>query len=410
MNILIGNWAWRRVAGEWTYIENLLRLYTNRGHHVIPFSMKHPGNQDAAQYEPYFIEHIDYIALSRRKNLSNSIRAVSTSVYSKEAKTKIERLLSDHPVDVAHLHDVNHYLTPAILPVLKKRGIPIFWTLHDYTLICPEGTFNSRGRICENCKGGLFYHCVLQKCKKASLLPSVLAAVENTVHTYSRVFRHVDYFLCPSEFLYNKFKEFNFYPEKLVLSNLCCEIEPQPVYQQPEPYIIYTGRLAKVKGLFTLLRAIKEVPVKLLIAGDGPEAAAVKDFIAANGLARVGMLGFQPKEALHRLVQEAVCLVCPSEWYENFPYAIIEAMLLKTPVIAAAIGGIPELVIHEQTGLLFGSGNWTALRDQLLRLLADKELQQTLAGKAYTRTRSIVDDKQHVKRLLPVYERAGLVL
>ena len=410
MNILIGNWAWRRVAGEWTYIENLLRLYKGRGHQVIPFSMKHPGNLDAGQYESYFIENIDYIALSRQRNLSNSIRAVSTSVYSKEATMKLERLLADHPVDVAHLHDVNHYLTPAILPVLKKKKIPIFWTLHDYTLICPEGTFNSRGRICENCRGGRFYHCVLQKCKKASLLPSILAALENTVHTYSRVFRQVDYFLCPSEFLYNKFREFNFYPDKLVLSHLCCEVEPQPLQRQPEPYIIYTGRLSPVKGILTLLKAVKELPIKLLIAGDGPESDTIKDFIAVNGLIHVEMLGFQPKQALHRLVQQAVCLVCPSEWYENFPYAIIEAMLLKTTVVAAAIGGIPELVIHEETGLLFESGNWMALREQLLRLLADTAMQQTLADRAYARTRSIVDDEQHIKQLMPVFERAGLLL
>ena len=404
------NWIWHRVAGEWTYIDNLQSLYKRYGHEVIPFSMKHPKNVDASGFEQYFIDAINYSDLNKNKSLANGIRAVSKTIYSREAKVKLRQLLLHNKIDAAHLHDVNQYLTPSILPVLKEHNIPILWTLHDFTLICPEGSFVSGGRICENCKGGTFYHCALQRCKKGSLLASVLAATENTVHTYTKAFRYVDYFLCPSAFLLNKFREFNFYPDKLVLSNLCCEMDAMPKKKAGEPYIIYAGRLAKIKGILTLLNAMKGIPVQLLIAGDGPEAATINNFITNNQLSNVIMLGFTQKEQLYDLVQNAVCLVCPSECYENFPYTVIEAMLLKTPVIAADIGGIPELVIHQETGLLFEPFSPNALQEKILRLLHDGDLQLSLAQKAYSRTARLVNYQQHYSILKNVFDRVGLAL
>ncbi|MEO6000211.1 MAG: glycosyltransferase family 4 protein [Chitinophagaceae bacterium] len=410
LKILMVNWIWHRVAGEWTYIDNLQSLYKRYGHEVIPFSMKHPKNVDAHGYEQYFIDTINYTELNKNKSLNNSIRAVSKTIYSREAKIKLRQLLLHCKIDVVHLHDVNHYLTPSILPILKEHNIPILWTLHDYTLICPESTFVSGGRICENCKGGNFYHCALQRCKKGSLLASILAAAENTVHTYTKAFKYVDYFLCPSAFLLNKFRAFNFYPDKLVLSNLCCEMNPMPEKKAGQPYIIYAGRLAKTKGILTLLNAMKGVPVQLLIAGDGPEAATINKFITDNQLSHITMLGFTAKEPLYDLVQNAVCLVCPSEYYENFPYTVIEAMLLKTPVIAAAIGGIPELVIHQETGLLFEPFSSRALQAQILRLLHDSDLQLSLAKKAYSQTAGMVNYQQHYNILKNVFGRVGLAL
>lgn len=220
----------------------------------------------------------------------------------------------------------------------------------------------------------------------------------------------MDYFLCPSEFLYNKFKEFNFYPEKLVLTNLCCQIQAGAIKKEPDPYIIYVGRLVKIKGILTLLKAVKGLDVKLYIAGEGSEAANINNFIVTNQLSNVELLGFKSKSEVFDLVQNATFLVCPSECYENFPFSIVEAMLLRTPVIASAIGGIPELIIHEQTGLLFEPCNYLELRKNILRLLKDSNLQHFLAGNGYDRTLSIVNYKRHYAILKDVYSRLNIDL
>lgn len=410
LNILMVNWTWYGHGGDWTYIENLKKLYEDHGHNVLPFSMKSPKNVDAKGFDKYFVEHIDYKELNKQKNIINGFRAVSRTIYSQEAKRNLGQLLAHHKVDVAHLHNINHYITPSILPLLKKHNIPVLWTLHDYTLLCPENSFISNDRICENCKGGKFFHCAVQKCKKNSLLASSLASLENYVHRYMHVFDQVDYFLCPSAFLYNKFMEFNFFPQKLVLTNLCFDIGIMPGPKEPEDYILYVGRLEKYKGVITLLKAMDGINIPLYVAGSGTEAENIRSYITEHKLTNVILMGHQPKEKVHQLIQKARFVICPSEWYENFPFSVIESMSMKTAVIGSAIGGIPELVIHEQTGLLYEPFSAADLQKNILRLLYDPALQRTLGENASVHAASIVSFNRHYQTLKDVFYRLNLNL
>jgi glycosyltransferase involved in cell wall biosynthesis len=296
------------------------------------------------------------------------------------------------------------------LPVLKRHRIPILWTLHDYIIICPENCFISHDKICEKCKGGKFYHCAIQRCKKKSFLASSLAATENYIHHYLNVFKCVDYFLCPSNFLYQKFLEFNFHKEKLVLTNLCLEFETMPLKKETEDFILFVGSLIKIKGVITLLKAVATLDIQVRIAGDGQQAAEIRKFISDNQLPNISLLGHMPKNEVYSLLQKATILVCPSESYENFPFSVIEAMSMKTPVIASAIGGIPELVVHEQTGLLFEPFNFIELRESIVRLYNDKQLQVSLAENAYARTSKIVNYHRHYNILKDIYSNLNLDL
>ena len=129
------------------------------------------------------------------------------------------------------------------------------------------------------------------------------------------------------------------------------------VYTAENPdggYLLYHGRLSEEKGLMTLLRAVAGLQdVRLLIAGSGAMQEDMEQFIADHQMEeRVQMLGFQRGDALRRLVAEAKCVVLPSEWYENGPYAVMEAMAQGKPVIASRIGGLPEIVRDGVTGYL----------------------------------------------------------
>ena len=84
--------------------------------------------------------------------------------------------------------------------------------------------------------------------------------------------------------------------------------------------------------------------------------------------------GFVSGEALYRLIAEAAFCVIPSEWYENFPFSVMESQIYGTPVLASAIGGIPELVEDGRTGELFTAGNETELREKIKKLWADDRL------------------------------------
>jgi glycosyltransferase involved in cell wall biosynthesis len=103
---------------------------------------------------------------------------------------------------------------------------------------------------------------------------------------------------------------------------------------------------------------------------------------------------------------KSACLVCPSEWYENNPRSVIEAFAVGLPVIGARIGGIPELVIDDETGYTFTPGDSEDLRKKILYLLNHPELRKKMGSNA--RKKAIEDYSQvsHYPRLMEAYESA----
>src|SRR6266496_3545055 len=141
--ILVVNWSWYSSGGDWTYIDNVRRFYESRGHEVIPFSMKDDRNFDSP-FAKYFVSNIDYKNLNKNKNPLSALKVLKTSLYSVEAKRKIRWLLSENKIDLVHLNNIHHYLTPSsIIPEIKKYDIPIVWTVHDYSILCPNTMFIS---------------------------------------------------------------------------------------------------------------------------------------------------------------------------------------------------------------------------------------------------------------------------
>ncbi|MEP6595595.1 MAG: hypothetical protein ABJA71_06590, partial [Ginsengibacter sp.] len=224
MKILLVNWSWYPSGGDWTYIENVQKLYALNGYEVVPFSTRNKKNFPSA-YSDYFVNSHDYKELNKHKNISNGIKALKTSIVSRDAVKKLEDLLNqEEDIKIAHLHNIHHYITPAIIEVLKNRGIKIIWTLHDFKIICPENSFISNGKICEKCMTGDFYHCATNLCKKKSFLASSLASYEAYYYHKRHTYDLVDYFLCPSEFLLKKFIQFGFEASQMVIAHSCYDI------------------------------------------------------------------------------------------------------------------------------------------------------------------------------------------
>jgi glycosyltransferase involved in cell wall biosynthesis len=104
------------------------------------------------------------------------------------------------------------------------------------------------------------------------------------------------------------------------------------------------------------------------------------------------------------LLAYAEAMVLPSEWYENAPMSVIEAQLLATPVIAANIGGLPEMITHEKTGWLFEAADVNALRQCLRQVASGPEVAKQLgqAAKAFALKR--YNTRQHLQALEATYQ------
>ncbi len=147
--------------------------------------------------------------------------------------------------------------------------------------------------------------------------------------------------------------------------------------------LAFAGRLGPQKALGIALEAVAEVPgVTLAIAGDGPDRKALERRARELGLdGRARFLGSVPREGVLRLFRAADAAILPSRW-ENFPHTVVEALAVGSPVIATAVGGVPEVVRDGENGLLVRSGDAGALAGAIRRFFADEDLRQRLATAA----------------------------
>jgi glycosyltransferase involved in cell wall biosynthesis len=158
------------------------------------------------------------------------------------------------------------------------------------------------------------------------------------------------------------------------------------------PHILYAGRLSAEKGVLELVEAARGLP--LVMAGDGPLREQVPD-----------ALGFVPHDELLGLYGRAAVVACPSR-REGFGVVCAEAMAHGRPVVASAVGGLRDLVVDGETGLLVAPGDVAALRAALERLLADAELRRRLGSAARVRARKTLSWDRSVALTLSAYADA----
>jgi colanic acid/amylovoran biosynthesis glycosyltransferase len=164
---------------------------------------------------------------------------------------------------------------------------------------------------------------------------------------------------------------------------------PAAAPANPVPLILGVGRLVEKKGFRYLIAACELLArrgyaFECEIVGDGPEAAALQRQIDAAGLAgRVRLAGPVFQEDLNRHLAAAQifalpCVVAADGDMDGIPNSLMEAMAMEIPVVSTTLTGIPELVVHEQTGLLAPPRDAAALADALARLLDDPDLRACL--------------------------------
>jgi glycosyltransferase involved in cell wall biosynthesis len=174
-----------------------------------------------------------------------------------------------------------------------------------------------------------------------------------------------------------------------------------------EALILAVGNLYPVKGHIVLLRAMEALERsgvsrwRLVIAGRGEEEAALRRFADESGFPdRLHLLGY--RSDIHDLLAACDIFAMPS-LSEGLPMALLEAMSAGRPVIASAVGGIPDVVTHAEHGLLVPPSDPDALRDALWRLLGSPAERQRLAAVAYQRANAEYGVEQMADRYEELY-------
>lgn len=401
MKILNINKFYYRKGGSEAYYFALADLLRENNHEVIPFSMKDNKNYET-KYSKYFIENISYENMGIKEKAINGAKLI----YSFEAKKKVKNIVNDNNPDIAHLHIFQHQLSPSILKEIKKNGTYVVNTVHDLKVICPNYKMLNDGEICEKCKSDKFINCFKSKCIKGSTVNSMLNTIEAYTHRILKSYDYVDKFICPSEFYMNKFIEFGIPKEKVVhIPNFVDVSKFNPNYEH-EDYFVYFGRLSEEKGINTLIKSMKYVnKSKLIIVGTGPIEKELKEFVVKGNIKNVEFVGFKTGNELENIIKQSRFIVIPSEWYENAPMSIIEAMAYGKAVLGSNIGGIPEFIEDNHTGMIFKTKDEIDLANKI-NYLIDQENQTIEMGKnARIRTEKLYDKTVHYEKIMDLYNQ-----
>ena len=404
MRILAANKFYYIFGGSDRYFFKLNKLHERAGHEVIPFAMKHARNFPTP-YSNYFVSEVNYW---ENPTLFEKLRAGGRVLYSSEARKNVRKIIDQTHPDIAHIHLIYHQISPSFLPDLHKKGIPIIQTLHDYKPICPTYSMVANDEVCERCKGKDFFHATLVRCNHGSFVGSLLSSTEMYLHHALGYYNLPDVYITPSNFMREKMIQYGLNAEKIyhvpnfIDTNDVFEVQPK------EKQFIYVGRLVPIKGIATLLKAMKILALKeyrLIIVGDGPERPELESYIHKNNISNIEFLGYQNKRVVYRLLGQSQFSILPSICYENCPLSVLKSMAAGTPVIGSRIGGIPELIDDGTDGLLFEPKNPEDLAQKILRMLSNPQDTAQMGKLAKLKVERKYNPKSHYQKIISLYEK-----
>lgn len=365
MKFLIVHNRYSRCGGEEGVVAFQRHLLESRGHSVV-------------MYERSYDEI--------RNWRFGRFASLFSALYNRRSVREIRELVRKERPDTAIIHNLYPVISPAVLPVLKKNGVRVLMTLHNYRLVCPTGIFYTNGGICERCgqSAGREWNCFVRRCE-GSLAGSFGYALRGWWSRTEGYFPHnVDRFLALSDFQRDVLSRYTGIPaERFAVIPNCIDPASMPLPAtgtsgelplRSGRYIAYAGRLNREKGTDLLFEAARLLPaLEFRVAGQPADGYRLPE-IPAN----VRMLGQLNKEELADLYAGALAVAVTSRWYEGFPLAVVEAMYYGAPVVVPDLAGLPQIVDYGRCGAVYTSGSASALAACLSRLADEPRLADEL--------------------------------
>jgi glycosyltransferase involved in cell wall biosynthesis len=346
-------------------------------------------------------------------------------------RRSFESVLKEFAPQIVHFHNFLG-LGDDLASTARGSGAAVVYTLHDYGLVCPNTLLlRDDGMLCDKQSADFFQHCcptlirtdgrlarrwiarlpslarwrLYTQQLPRPLLRRVLEAATDLgvrylgdpsdtdverkrdfffTHT-RRIFRDVDLFLAPSEFLLQRYVSCGLPPDKIVYARygMRPSSAPRRAGRPGQVRFGYIGALHPHKGIELLLDAFRGLGERASLhvygsAFGSPISQSYWRRIRDQEAASVFFHGPYDNGRVGDILADLDTIVVPSLWYENSPLTIQEAFIAGVPVVTADVGGMAELVRDGVNGLCFRRGDAVDLRDKLLRIVSHPELLDDL--------------------------------
>jgi glycosyltransferase involved in cell wall biosynthesis len=372
-------------SGENQVVDTEAGALVDAGHEVVRFGK----NSDEIEHWPL------------RKKALLPVRMV----WNRQTRRDLTAALRMHAPDIVHVHNTFPLLSDTVLYACRDARVPVVATLHNYRLGCTSGDYFRAGDVCHDCIQGRLVPGVVHGCYRGSRAASAPLALSTGVHRgawKSLVSAYV--FISASQ--RDLLAGIGLPPDRLfVRHNMIPYRAPRTARR--EPFVLFAGRLADVKGLPLLMAAwdrylgTSEPGLRLVIAGSGPMERDVADWAAARPSVRT--MGLVSGERCAELMSGARAVLVPSAWEEPFGLVVVEAMAAGTPPIAAAHGSFPELIAPGVDGALFGAGDAAALASVIADVDACPGKYESYGSRARESYEQRFDAEHSLKHLLEIY-------
>jgi glycosyltransferase involved in cell wall biosynthesis len=374
MRVMLLHNRYRAEGGEERAVRDLAELLSRRGH--------------------------DVELLERSSSELGRARAGRSLLRGGENPEDVAEAVRKFRAEVLHAHNVHPRFGWRSLAAAREAGARTVLQLHNFRLFCAIAVAYRDRAPCYSCRGsntlpGLRYRC------RGSVSEAAVYAVALR-RQQRQLFEHSDRFIVLSKAHGGRLVELGLpaakaetLPNFLPTTQLAADSRAQE-----QTYALVSGRVVDEKGYDVAIDACRAAGVPLVVAGSGPDEAALRR--RADG-ADIRFTGWLEAEALAELRSRAAVVLVPSRCEEACPYAVLDALANGTPVLVSDRGGLPEMV--EADGVL-PSDDVPAWARVLSALWRDRDRRQGLGRAALQRAREKFGEDRHYERLIAIYNGA----
>lgn len=333
------------------------------------------------------------------------IKALFSGIWNPFAVRAVKKKLKTFQPDIVQIQNLYPLISPAIIPVIKRAGIPLVMRCPNYRLFCAVGLFlNKQGAVCEVCTSGFReLYGITNNCEKSLAKSSGYALRNFAARRIWGLYTRVDKYIVQSEFQKKKFIDNGIDGSKIeILPGLTPEISNFSNPSNLGNYISFVGRVSMEKGIEEFIQAARTLPTfPFAVVG---KLESELEYLKQKSPENVLWTGYLKGQDLDNFYADSRIIVVPGKWYEGFPNVITRAMKHAKPVITSKLGAMASIIDHEENGLLVEPGDASGLAESIQYLYNQPELCRKLGENGRKKAEEQYSSELIYKKLMEVYE------